>query len=173
MIKKITYCLIIFTTWFASSQNKINVTADFDIDHKEICISQYIEYFNTSKDTLQEIYLTDWNNSFSNKNTPLAERFAEEYNASFHFAKNEERGFTSVTSIQNTNKTELKYSRLKDQPDIIKVHLSNALLPNQSYKISLDYNVFVPSDKFTRYGVSGLNEYRLKYWYITPAIYNG
>ena len=143
------------------------------MEHKEICIKQHIEYFNSSEDTLSIIYLTDWNNSYSSKNTPLAERFAEEYNASFHFAKNEERGFTSVTSIQNDNAINLKYQRLPDQPDIIKVFLNNPVLPNSSYQIDLDYNVFVPSSKFTRYGVSGLNEYRLKYWYITPAVYDG
>ena len=143
------------------------------MEQKEICIKQHIEYFNTSEDTLSVIYLTDWNNSYSSKNTPLAERFAEEYNASFHFAKNEERGFTSVTSIQNDNAINLKYQRVPEQPDIIKVFLNNPLLPNSSYKIDLDYNVFVPSSKFTRYGVSGLNEYRLKYWYITPAVYDG
>ena len=143
------------------------------MEQKEICIKQHIEYLNTSKDTLSVIYLTDWNNSFSSKKTPLAERFAEEYNASFHFAKHEDRGFTSVTSIQNENSIDLKYNRLPEQPDIIQVYLKNPILPNRSYKIDLDYNVFVANSKFTRYGVSGLNEYKLKYWYITPAVYNG
>lgn len=172
MKNKFTY-LILFVSFFAFSQNKINLIADFDIEHKEICIKQHIEYFNTTEDTLSVIYLTDWNNSFSSKNTPLAERFAEEYNASFHFAKNEERGFTSVTTIQDENSIELKYKRLPNQPDIIKVYLKNPVLPNSSYKIDLDYNLLIPSSKFTRYGVSGLNEYRLKYWYITPSVYNG
>ncbi|MBT8260385.1 MAG: metalloprotease, partial [Bacteroidia bacterium] len=173
MIRKLTYYLIFCSTILANGQNKINLIADFDIEQKEICIKQYIEYFNTTNDTLYDIYLTDWNNSFSNKNTPLALRFAEEYNASFHFAKNEERGFTSITSIQNQDKEELYYFRLEEQQDIVKVTLAKPLLPNQSYKISLDYNVFIPSSKFTLYGVSGLNEFRLKYWYITPASYNG
>ena len=131
MKNKLTY-IILFVSLFAFSQNKINLIADFDMEQKEICIKQHIEYLNTSKDTLSVIYLTDWNNSFSSKNTPLAERFAEEYNASFHFAKNEERGFTSVTTIQDENSTELKYNRLPKQPDIIKVYLNNPLLPNSS-----------------------------------------
>lgn len=173
MKNKYLYISILLTSFFATSQNKINLIADFDIEHKEICVTQQIEYFNTSKDTLHYIYLTDWNNSFASKNSPLAQRFAEEFNSGFHFAKDEDRGFTSVTSITNSDLTELNYSRLNDQLDIIKVKLEKPLVPNSSYSINLDYNLFIPSSRFTRYGVSVLDEFRLKYWYITPAVYDG
>lgn len=42
-----------------------------------------------------------------------------------------------------------------------------------SYRIRLDYTVRIPKDKFTRYGVTPLKDYNLKYWYITPAVYDG
>ena len=45
--------------------------------------------------------------------------------------------------------------------------------PNESYEITLEYIVKIPSAKFTDYGVTSLKDYNLKYWYITPTIYNG
>ncbi|MEZ4856772.1 MAG: metalloprotease [Gelidibacter sp.] len=134
---------------------------------------QTITYQNTSQDTLKTIFLNDWNNSYSTKKTPLAQRFAEEYNTKFHFAKSEERGFTNIISIKNSAATDLSYERLKDHPDVIKVELQNVLLPNQSYQLELIYNLFIPDDTFTSYGITDKDEVNLKYWYITPAIYDG
>ena len=56
------------------AQNKIIVDAVVDIDKKSITISQTIIYKNESDDALKEIYLNDWNNSYSTKTTPLAKR---------------------------------------------------------------------------------------------------
>src|SRR5690606_14244500 len=55
----------------------------------------------------------------------------------------------------------------------IKVELQNPLLPNQSYQLELIYNLFIPDDTFTNYGITDKDEINLKYWYITPAIYDG
>lgn len=155
------------------AQNKIIVDADFDVENKEICIKQTIQYFNTSSDTLSTIYLTDWNNSFSSKHTPLAQRFAEEFNNSFHFADFDDRGFTMVTNIVDSNNNGLTYKRNKEQPDILEVKLAKPLTPNSSYTINLDYTLVVPNSRFTRYGVTDNNSFMLKYWYLTPAIYDG
>ena len=155
------------------SQNKIDLKAFFDVENKQIRINQTIEYFNTSTDTLSTIYLNDWSNSYSTKSTALAKRFTEEFSNKFHFAKNEDRGFSVLTSLKNDNGSELIFDRLKGQLDIIKVELNNPIAPNESYKINLNYIVQVPSDSFTRYGVTNTLDFKLKYWYIVPAIYNG
>lgn len=150
----------------------MDIKADFDTENKQIKIEQTITYINTSNDVLTEIYLNDWIQSFSSKTTPLAKRFAEEYKTVFHFAKSEDRGYTAITAMTQ-NGQELSFNRLKDQPDVIKVIPVTPIKPNESYTIELKYVVQVPNDKFTRYGVSDLGEYHLRYWYITPAIYNG
>lgn len=154
------------------SQNLMDIKADFNVHKNEIKISQEITYFNTSNDTLQEIYLNDWSNSYSTKNTPLAKRFAEEFKTEFHFAKNEDRGFTVITSLKQ-NSTDVKFERVKDQIDVVKVELNKPLMPNESYTLNLNYVVQIPNDKFTRYGIATDGNYNLRYWYITPAIYNG
>jgi hypothetical protein len=157
----------------AFAQNTIEINAKFDIENDQIHIKQYIEYFNTTNDTLSVIYLNDWSNSFSTKKTPLAVRFTEEFSTNFHFAKSEERGFTVLTTALDHNKTALEFEYLEAHPDVLKIQLNQAIQPQQSYKITLDYIVKIPSDKFTRYGATALKEYNLKYWYITPAIYDG
>ena len=164
---------LIFYSALIYGQNKINIDAKFDVQKKSAKIAQTIRYQNNTQDTLSIIYLNDWINSFSTKRTPLADRFTEEYSTKFHFATNEMRGFTNITSIKNTVGQELNHTRLKQHPDVVEVELSEPLLPSQYYEIELFYNLRFPDDTFTDYGITDDNELNLKYWYITPAVYDG
>lgn len=161
------YCCLSF------GQNTIDIKADFDVSQKTIHISQNIRYQNTSGDTLSVIYLNDWNNSYSTKKTPLAKHFIEEFNDRFHFAKSEQRGYTTITNISDELGNSLNYQNAEKYPDVVKVNLQIPLLPGNYYDISLKYMVVVPDGQFTGYGVSDLNNYYLKHWHITPAVYNG
>lgn len=154
------------------SQNKIDLKAVFDVDNKQIKISQTIVYHNTTSQTLDTIYLNDWSNSYSTKKTQLAIRMADEYKNDFHLAKNEDRGFSVIASIKQ-NGEELHFQPLKNQIDVVKVALNEPLPPNSAYTIKLDYTVQVPNAKFTSYGVTDKGDYNLRYWYITPAIFDG
>jgi hypothetical protein len=153
-------------------QNTIDLKAAFDIESKQIKISQTIQYQNTTQDTLNIIYLNDWSHSYATKSSPLAKRFAEEYKTEFHFAKSEDRGYTAITSIKQDNQ-DVSYERLKDNPDVIEISLKSALQSKGTYTLHLEYIVQVPNDKFTRYGITPSENLNLRYWYITPAIYNG
>ena len=155
------------------AQNTIDINAVVDVETKTISISQSIVYKNDSNDVLSEIYLNDWNNSYSTKSTPLAKRFEEEFSTKFHLAKSEQRGYTIVTSIKNKANEQLEYSNLEDHPDIIKVVLKNHLLPGESYHLSLKYLLVIPDATFTGYGFTKSKDFELKYWYITPTVYNG
>ncbi len=166
-------CIIFFVTCFSTfGQNKIDLKAVFDLENREIKISQTIQYQNTTDATLQTIYLNDWNNSYSTKKTSLAIRIADEYNNDFHLAKNEDRGYSVITSIKQ-NGEDLVLNQLKNQIDILKVELKEPLKPNASYTIQLEYLVKIPNAKFTKYGITDEGDINLRYWYITPAIYNG
>ncbi len=164
--------IFLFISVIAVSQNTISINADFDIEQRSITVEQTIQYHNTSNTSLDTIYLNDWSNSYSSKHTPLAERFAEEYKNTFHFAKNIDRGFTSITNVSQNN-SKVNYERLKENPDVIKVVLANPIQPNTAYTLKLNYTIRIPDDKFTRYGFTKENELKLRYWYITPAIYDG
>lgn len=155
------------------AQNVINIDAKLEVETKTFTIQQQIIYQNTSKDTLKTIYLNDWNNAYSTKNTPLAKRFEEEFSTKFHLAKSEQRGFTVVTSIINHKKDSLRFNYTENHPDVIEVHLAEPLLPNAAYNINLNYMSVVPDATFTDYGIDKNNDFNLKYWYILPAVYNG
>jgi hypothetical protein len=156
------------------SQNEINIDAIVDAETKTISITQTITYNNDSADTLSEIYLNDWNNSYSNKSTPLAKRFEEEFSTKFHLAKSEQRGFTLITSIKtNVENINLDFNYLEAHPDVIKVVLNTPLKPGESYHLSLDYTLVLPDAIFTDYGFTKTKDFELKYWYITPTVYNG
>ncbi|MGC6432543.1 MAG: metalloprotease [Jejuia sp.] len=167
----LTYFIPFLTVLFGYGQNKISVDANFDVDKKLIHISQNISYNNSSKDTLGVIYLNDWANSYSAKNTELAIRLADEYVNKFHLAKDEDRGYSEIKSILQSGDN-LKYKRLKQQIDVIEVRLKQPVLPGKSYNINLKYVVKIPNDKFTGYGFTKTNDFNLRYWYISPAIYN-
>ncbi|MDW5288171.1 metalloprotease [Formosa sp. PL04] len=139
---------------------------------KQIHISQTIQYKNTTQDTLHAIYLNDWANSYSTKTTPLAKRFTQEYKTNFHFAKNHDRGFTAVTSVTQNNH-DLEFNRVKNHPDVLKIKLPEPLQGGETYTLNLHYIVQVPSDNFTRYGWTNTDDFNLRYWYMTPAVYNG
>lgn len=171
-LKFTSFILCLFVCFSASSQNKLNINATFDVENKSISIEQTIEYLNTSNTAIDYIYLTDWSHSYSEKDTPLAERFADEFKNTFHFAKEQDRGFTIINSIKE-NDTETNYTRVTNNPDIIKVALRQKIQPNESYTLKLNYIVRVPNDKFTRYGLTNEGDYNLRYWYITPAYFDG
>lgn len=175
MIRKkiILYIVAIFCNFFYG-QNFLDINADVDVETKTISISQTIIYKNDSKDSLKEIYLHDWNNSYSSKSTPLAKRFEEEFSTKFHLAKSKQRGFTLISNIlDNNSNLELSFEYLDNQPDILKVTLDKTLLPGESYNINLSYILVLPDATFTDYGITKNRDFELKYWYITPAVYDG
>ncbi|RCW92384.1 gluzincin family metallopeptidase [Winogradskyella arenosi] len=155
------------------AQNSIEINAEVDINHKTIIVDQTLVYQNTSDDTLETIYLSDWNNSYSTKSTPLAKRFEEEFSTKFHLAKNEQRGFTVVTAIENPEGVALTHQRLEAHPDVIQVNLAQPLAPQASYALRLRYKLILPDATFTDYGITKDQNLDLKYWYITPAVYDG
>lgn len=174
MIKKLFISFfILFFCNIIVAQNAIDIKAIVDVETKTISISQSIVYKNESNDVLSEIYLNDWNNSYSTKSTPLAKRFEEEFSTKFHLAKSDQRGYTIVTSIKDKTNQSLEYNNLNEHPDVIKVILKNPLLPGESYNLSLIYNLVIADATFTDYGFTKSKDFDLKYWYITPTVYNG
>jgi len=175
LIKRFLISYVFFL--FCSSiygQNYIDVNADVDVETKTITISQNIIYKNETDDSINEIFLHDWNNSYSSKSTPLAKRFEEEFSTKFHLAKSEQRGFTLITNItDNRDNSNLNFEHLEKHPDVLKVNLLEPLIPGESYNINLSYILVLPDATFTDYGITKNRDFELKYWYITPAVYDG
>ena len=160
-----TYCPIF-------GQHNLHIKAELNDTIKSLYIQQVIEYRNISNDTLKEIYLSDWMNAFSDTRTPLARRFFEDYDRSFHFARQEKRGGTTVNSIMGDSYNILNWERPEGHPDLIKITPEKPVAPREKYTINLNYSVKLPSDEFTRYGFQNKGNYHLKYWFIAPGVYD-
>lgn len=170
---KISYIIIsLFVCNAINAQHSIIIDAVLDTTENTIAIEQEITYTNTSTDTLHEILLNDWANSFSSKTTPLGERFSEDFLKRFHFAKDDELGSTDIKSMLNSSATPISWERYKGIADIIKISLSSPLYPGEQTTFSLSYQVKIPDEKFTRYGFYKNGDIILKYWYIAPAVYD-
>ena len=154
----------------AQHKNTLNVRL---IDEtKELNIQQEFTYQNNSNKTLETLYFNDWANAYSDKNTALAKSFAEQFKKSLHLAKDEERGFTNIMTVVDDDYRGITWERSSGK-DIIKLYLNKPLLPNQSAKIFITYVVQLPPNKYTPYGYSNKNDYYLKDWYLTPAVFDG
>ena len=171
-IRIIFYSIFFCLAFQAKAQHAINIDATLNPSQKTLSIKQQITYKNTSNDTLKEIYLFDWANSFSSKTTPLGKRFSENYESAFHFEKDKDRGSTTIEKIYTNSGIPLQWQR-GDAADILRIIPEKPLLPGDSYTVNLEYTLKIPDDKFTRYGVDKFNDYKLRYWYIAPAVYDG
>src|SRR5690606_2090496 len=152
-------------------QHNVSLKAELNDSIKSLYIQQTIEYRNLSNDTLQEIYLSDWMNAFSDTRTPLAQSFFEDYDRDFHFARQEKRGSTSINSITGETFDLLTWERPEGQPDIIRITPPAPVAPREKVIIHLNYNIKIPSDEFTRYGYQNKGDYALRYWFIVPGVY--
>lgn len=155
-----------------TAQHQITIEATLQPETHTIEIHQQITYVNTSNVSLNEVYLNDWANSFSSKTTPLAKRFTENYVNSFHFEKDENRGKTTIQTIGNEQGSPLDWE-YGEAVDIVRVALDKPLYPGRSFTLDLKYTVKLPDDRFTRFGVTRDGNYLLKYWYMSPAVFDG
>ncbi len=158
--------------WVSMAQHVNTITANLNGETKEIDIQQEFTYKNTSQKTLNTLYFNDWANAYSNKNTGLAKRFAQQFKKNLHLIKDSERGFTTIMSAVDDEYRGLHWSHTSGQ-DIIKIKLNKPLAPNQTAKLFITYTVKLPPNKFTTYGYNNKNEYFLKDWYLTPAVFDG
>jgi hypothetical protein len=145
----------------------MEVAVNFEL--KTLNVKQDITFYNTSNDTIDSIVLNDWNNAFSNKNTPLAKRFSDEFYRGFHLANAAERGNTTILSLLDSDDMALEWERTEKNPDFIVIKLKQRLMPNEKVDLHINYIVKIPSDKFTHYGFDENGGMNLKNWFLSPA----
>jgi hypothetical protein len=169
----------IFLTLFASifclnnaysQTNSTTILAVLNAQSNELKIQQQIIFYNKSDSILNAVYFHNWANAYKDKNTPLANRFIENYSKTFHFAKEKHRGSSKINSI-SVNYDLVTWDITGKDPDILKINLKEVLKPKDSIKIIATYSVKIPNDKFTNYGVNKTG-YNLRYWYLIPAVFN-
>ena len=170
-LNRLILSLIFFlgATPLSFGQHKIALEVVLDTLNTELTINQEMLLVNATSNPLNAFYFLDWANSFSDKTSPLGQRFAENFEASFHFEKDEDRGRTRIENW-TINGEIADYER--SAIDQIKLNLAQALMPGDSIKAQLRYKVKIPKDKYTRFGVDNKGNYHIKYWWITPAAFD-
>lgn len=170
----------IFLTLFAcifclnntySQTNSTTILAVLNAQTNELKIQQEIYFYNKSDTTLNILYFHNWANAYKDKNTPLANRFIENYSKTFHFTNEKHRGSSKINSI-SINYDLVTWEITDKDPDILKINLKQPLNPNESIKIIATYTVKIPNDKFTNYGANKIG-YNLRYWYLIPTVFDG
>lgn len=154
-----------------NAQHHTQMNVEINSEEKSAYVQQEITFNNQTGDTLTSIILNDWNHAYSDKNTPLAKRFSDEFVRSFHLAKDEERGKTDNITIIGQDNLFLKWHRFERHPDVIEVNLREKLAPNEKTVIRLTYLAKLPNDRFTKYGWNQNGEMNLKNWFLTAARY--
>lgn len=154
----------------SGQSNEITMKVMLNAENHELQIQQEIVYHNKANITQDTIYLHNWANSFKDNNTPLAKRLIEDYNKDLYFAKERNRGHSTINNL-TVNFESVSWIIDEDSSDIIAIPLNNSLSPDDSIKIVATYIVKLPADKFTSYGHNKIT-YNLRYWYLTPAFYD-
>ena len=117
----------------------------------EIEVEQRMVFSHNESTPLNEIYLVDWNHAFSSTESPLAKRLVEEYTRSFYLSSKSKRGETQIASIA-LNGEDIKWKRLENQLDQIRVSLPTPLQAKEPLRLVLKYRLKLPDSKFTGYG---------------------
>src|SRR5690606_19448243 len=132
-------------------------------------VDQQLTYRNQSDDTLRHLIVNDWNNAYSSKTTPLAERFSDEFKRAFYYAREEERGFTDISHIISDGKS-LQWKRPDGHPDLVSIQ-TDALFPGDSVMLFLRYKVKLPNKRFTRFGYDADGGFAVRDIFLLPALY--
>lgn len=170
IVTSILNLLFLMLSYVAMAQHDISIEAEINTEEHIIQIKQKIIYHNTSQSTLDTIYFLDWANAFTRKTTPLAKRFAENFQSNFHFERSFRRGRTLFQSLSDKNAVPLHWQR-GEELDILKAVPQRPIAPGESYEFNLVYNIKLPNARFTRYGHLKNGDYNLRYWFITPAVF--
>lgn len=164
-------CLSLFFSTRGNAQHHSKVNVEINSEEKSAYVQQEITFYNQTGDTLTSIVVNDWNQAYSDKNTPLAKRFSDEFVRSFHLAHDEDRGKTENITIIDQENLFLKWHRFEKHPDVIEINLREKLAPNERIILKLTYQVKFPNDRFTKYGWNDKGEFNLKNWCLAPARY--
>lgn len=149
----------------------ITIEAQLDDKNDILQINQSIIYHNTSDSTLNHIFLHNWINGYKNNTSPLARRLIEDYDKSLYFAKQKDRGYSTIKNLTVDYEKVKFFEEEKGKIDILKIVLNSPLEPKKSTRINLTYNVKIPNSKFTSYGKTRTG-YHLRYWYLVPAVFH-
>ncbi|AZB22789.1 aminopeptidase [Kaistella haifensis] len=148
----------------SAQQDSIYIEAKIPENKRQITVYQDITYYNHSETDLDQIKLLNWISAYKTHNTSLVYRKLEDRKSDLHFAKPLELGNLENLNIQIDGQTITGIDGSREQ---IFLPLSEKLAPGKKVKITLNYQLNLPSHKFTGYGTDG-KKVVLKYFFLVP-----
>lgn len=164
---KIFFCGLMLVTnivAISAQQDSIYIEAKIPENKRQITVYQDITYYNHSETDLDQIKLLNWISAYKTHNTSLVYRKLEDRKSDLHFAKPLELGNLENLNIQIDGQTITGIDGSREQ---IFLPLSEKLAPGKKVKITLNYQLNLPSQKFTGYGTNG-KKVALKYFFLVP-----
>ncbi|WP_228411654.1 aminopeptidase [Chryseobacterium sp.] len=157
-------CLLSFG-WISAQNDSIYIDAGISEDGRILTVNQKITYFNKQEVAVNKIKLLNWVAAYRNKNTALAYRKLEDRSTDLHFAKPEDLG------ILETLEAKFEGNLIRPDNDLTNQNLyfslREPLKPGEKIRISLQYQLQLPSIQFTGYGTSE-EQIALKYFFLVP-----
>ena len=149
----ILFIFLLTSPLYSQLSTSYSLEAKLKIENKLIEINQKLIISNNQKKTIDTLFFNDWSNSYSNSKSPLAQKLAEEFDRSFYISSKKSKGNTKIESFIVENDS-LKWSRLKNQNDIIYLILKDPLNSSDSLSININYSITIPDKQFTGIGYS-------------------
>lgn len=173
LLSAVITCICLLQGSHIRGQHDNTLKATLERESNSINIQQEFTFRNQSSDSLSVLYFNDWAHAYSDKNTALAKRFAEDFKKALHLAKDRDRGSTEILSMLDEDYRSLKWKRKRDQIDLIGIELNKAIPPGGEQRLIFTYSVKLPPNRYTPFGYGPDGGYYLKDWYLTPAVYDG
>lgn len=165
-MKRLALAFLIFVlfTPLSAQQDSIKIAAELQPVSGQMLVRQEIIYHNKTQRAQEKIKLLNWIAAYKNRNTALLKRTLQNRKNELYFAKNDQLGKTTKLNIK-TNAQD--WQNFEANAENIYIPLTQTLAPGESIKISLNYTLEFPDQKFTGYGINKKN-IALKYFFIVP-----
>lgn len=166
-MKRFLWGLMLLVNFAAmqAQQDSIYIKATVHPNSRTLSVEQEIVLYNKTGSSLNKIKLLNWVAAYKNDRTPLAYRKLEDRKTDLHFAKKPELGETKDLRIKINDSLFQQYDGSDEN---LYIPLLKPLETGESTKISLQYNLQLPLQKFTGYGTNELGQMLLKYFFIVP-----
>ena len=153
-------------------QQLVNHTIEVTLDdqHHRLHGGIRTEYVNHSPDTLRHLWIHIWPNAYANGKTALAQQQLRQGNMVMFWAMQRDLGGIDSLAFQVNNRP-AQWSFHPDHIDIVRLDLTEPLLPGASLTYSTPFRVKLPSGAISRLGHIG-QSYQITQWYPKPAVYD-
>lgn len=128
-----------------------------------------IGYIHQGPEPLKEIYMHLWANAFKNRNSAYRRQALNTNDTKLYFAPPEDQGYYQNLAF-SVNERAATWQIEKNNPDIARIKLENALHTGDTAWISTPFVLKIPAS-FSRLGRVETS-YQMTQWYPKPAVFD-